>query len=166
MTVFHVKHPTPKHVENSIRGIRRARRRGFTEIDLDMLITKDGRIVGCHWPRPMLKDGFRDPRGKLSSSRTVASMTFAEVHRLKARTGLFTYRIQPIETLIQECGRRGVGAVLEPKGDNRFENTAVWDHLAKVADEAGTHVRVYALPENADALPFAKAGGLRVKEIR
>lgn len=165
MSVFHVKAPVPKHVENSVRGIKRAKRLDYDEIDLDMLITKDGRIVGCHWPRPMLKDGFRDPYGVIDPHSTVASLKFSEVHRLRARTGLWTYRIQPIELLLHQCAKSGVGAVLEPKGDPRFKNKAVWDHLMKVAEDCGADVRVYALPQNAAALPYAKAASFRVKEI-
>lgn len=159
MVVFHVEHPTPKHVENSVRGIKAAKRRGFAEIDLDLLLTKDGRIVGCHWPRPMEMDGFTDPYGELGEHRTVASMTFAEVHRLKAKTGFWTYRIQPIELLINQCAKSGVGPVLEPK-DHRFNQRQYWNHLAAVADDAGVDLRMYALPKFADCVRAAKAAGV------
>lgn len=172
MSLFHLRAPHMKHEENSIRGIRKAARardwrgrRKYTEIDLDMLITKDNRIVGCHWPRPMVRDGFKDPEGQLAKGRTVASMTLAEVSRLRARTGLFTYRIQTIERLLAECAKRNIGAVLEPKGDPRFDEPWPWEHIAKVADDLGVHVRVYALRANKNALPAARAAGFHATEL-
>lgn len=163
MAVYHVKPGEPYHRANSVRGIRRAKRLGFSEIDLDMQMTLDGRIVGTHWPRPMLKDGFRDPYGVLDKDRTVASMTWLEVARLIAGRRPRRYRIRPIERLLRECGHRGIGAVLEPKGDPRFDDPAIWRHIAKVADDVGAHVRVYSFYP--DALRAAKGAGFRTKEL-
>lgn len=163
MAVYHPRKGQPYHQVNSIRGIRRAKRKGYTEIDLDMQMTKDRVIVGTHWPRPMFKDGFRDPYRELSRLRTVASMTWEEVRRLKAGRFPRTYRIQRIERLLQECARRGVGAVLEPKGDNRFDQDWPWVHIASVADDCGADVRVYSF--QAEALAAAKRHGFQAKEL-
>lgn len=165
MSVFHSKRGEKYHTANSIRGIRKAKRRGYSEIDLDMQMTRDGVIVGCHWPRPLLKDAFRDPAKKIPRTRTVASMTWTQVARLRAGRWPRRYRIQRIERLLRECAHQGVGAVLEPKGDPRFEQDWVWEHLAKVADDLGADVRVYALQANRDALPVAKRHGFEVKEL-
>lgn len=165
MTVFHPKRGEKYHRVNSIRGIRKAKRLGYREIDIDMQITLDGIIVGTHWPRPMMQDGFRDPKKRLAPMRTVASMTWAEVSRLVAGRWPRRYRIQRIERLLAECARQGVGAVLEPKGDPRFRLDATWEHLAKVADDLGADVRVYALKKNAATLPVAKRHGFKVKEL-
>jgi glycerophosphoryl diester phosphodiesterase len=143
VSIFHLKHPHPKHEENSLRGIRKAARRGFDEIDLDLQMTKDGAIVVTHWPRPMIRDGFRDPAGKLRRTRTVASMTLAEVTRLRTKHG--GYRIQPLRAALAQCARSGIGARLEPKGDRRFENEALWVGVKREADALGAKVRGYSI---------------------
>lgn len=170
MSVFHVRHGEMYHTENSLRGIRRAARarnpdgtRKYDEIDLDLLISKDNRIVGCHWPRPIRRDGFRDPKKQLAPSRTVASMTLLELARLKAAHWPRVYRIQTVERLLAECARVGIGAVLEPKSPDF--TLAHWQHIGKVADAVGVHVRVYALPQNSAALDPARRAGFNVKEI-
>lgn len=165
MSVFHLKFPHMKHEENSLRGIRKAKRLGFTEIDIDMLMDLLGFIYGCHWPFPMLRDGFRDTalRNRMPRRTNIKNMLPRQVRRLLAMPGF--YRIQRIERLLAECARVGIGAVLEPKGDPRFNQDAVWQHLAKVCDDLGVHARVYALPENAAALAPARRAGFKVKEI-
>ncbi len=163
MSVFHVRRGQKYHTENSLRGIRTAKRRGYTEIDLDMLITKDNRIVGCHWRRPLLKDGFRDPKKKLGRNRTVATMTLLEVTRLRAGRWPRTYRIQTIERLLRECARLGIGAVLEPKDDSRFALDWPWEHISKVADDCGAHVRVYGF--DLKNIQAAQRAGFRAKEL-
>ncbi len=169
--VFHVKWPTPKHVENSIRGILYAIAHMFAKIDLDLSITKAdphcrhhpagepcrGHIVGCHWPKPMRKDGFYDPAGLIHPDTPIWQMTLDEVLRLRTRTG---YRIQLIDTLLRVCAGRII-ALLEPKGDERFEQDWTWQHIRSVANTRGCQVEVYALPENAGALPFARNAGFK-----
>ena len=153
--ILHVKFPVMKHVENSVRGIRRAARRGYDAIDLDLQITSDGVIVGTHWGRPMVHDGFHDPEGKIPRYRPVKRLRWAQVHRLVAGR----YRIQRIERLLRACARRGFVALLEPKGDPRFELDWPWQHIAAVAEDCGATVSVRALHENAAALiPAARVG--------
>lgn len=170
MSVFHLKRPRKKHEENSIRGVHEAKRRGDDEIDIDLLMDLLGFIYGCHWPFPMLRDGFHDlifPRRKRMPARTnIKRMTPEQVGRLVAFTRGRVYRIRRIERLLRECARVGIGAVLEPKGDPRFNQDAPWQHLAKVCDDLGVHARVYALSENSAALAPAKRAGFNVKEIR
>lgn len=162
--ILHVEYPVMKHVENSLRGVRRAARR-HEAIDLDMQITKDNRIVGTHWPRPLLRDGFRDPRRRIGRHARVRDLTWAQVSRLRAGHRPRLYRIQPIERLLYECARRGVVAVLEPKGDPRFTQDWTWQHIAKTAEAYGATVSVRALRENADALPAARRAGFKAWEI-
>lgn len=165
MRIFHVGRKEKYHRGNSIRGIRRAHRRGYPAIDLDILMTLCGVIIGCHWPRPLLRDGFRDPKRRVSKTADVADLRWVVVRRLVA--GWVTrYRIQRIETLLAECARVGIIAVLEPKGDPRFDHRATWDYIAKVADDKGADVKVRALPQNASALPAARAAGFQAWEIR
>lgn len=164
LPIFHTRKGEKYHRGNSIRGIRRARRRGYPAIDLDILITLDGVVIGCHWPRPLWRDGFRDPKRKVSKTADVKHLRWAVVHRLVA--GYVTrYRIQRIETLLGECARLGIIAVLEPKGDPRFDRRATWDHIAAIAEDKGAEVMVRALPQNASALPAARAAGFKAWEI-
>jgi glycerophosphoryl diester phosphodiesterase len=163
--ILHVAHPTPKHVENSVRGIRRAHRRGFASIDLDMQITKDRVIVGTHWARPLLRDGFRDPKRRIGSHAIVRNLTWAQVARLRAGRWPRRYRISRIERLLSECARLGVVALLEPKGDPRFATDWPWQHIAAVAEDVGCTVSVRALGENAAALKPARKVGFEAWEI-
>lgn len=159
--ILHYKQPF-KHVENSLRGVTRAARGRYDAIDLDMQITSDGRIVGTHWGKPMKLDGFHDPLNKIPRYTPVRRMTFAQVRRLVAPG---RYHIQPIETLLAACARRGVIALLEPKGDPRFATDAPWRHLATVAEDVGATVSVRALPANAAALAPARRAGFQAWEI-
>jgi hypothetical protein len=159
--IFHVQWPVFKHVENSLRGIRRAARRGYDAIDIDMQITKDGVVVATHWGRPMVRDGFHDPAGDIPRYRPVKRLTWAQVSRLVAGK----YHIRRIERVLRACARRGVVAVLEPKGDPRFTHDTVWRYIAAVADDLGATVSVRALPENAAALAPAKRAGFQAWEI-
>ena len=145
--ILHVAYPTPKHVENSVRGVRRAARRGFDAIDLDMQITKDGVIVGTHWGRPLIKDGFRDPRHLIGRHAQVRDLTWTQVSRLVAGRWPRRYRIARIERLLSECADRGVVALLEPKGDRRFAQAWPWEHIRDVAEDVGCVVSVRALTE-------------------
>jgi glycerophosphoryl diester phosphodiesterase len=163
--IGHVKAPTPKHVENSNRGDRRAKRQGKDGNDLDLQITKDNRIVNTHWARPMIRDGFRDPYGQIPRHRMVRQMTWAEVSRLVAGRWPRRYRIRSVEQALRHCARLGVVAVLEPKGDPRFRLDWPWQHIAAVAEDVGATVSVRALRENAAALEPARRAGFKAWEI-
>lgn len=165
MRIFHLKWPRFKHEENSIRGILRAKFLHFDAIDIDMQITRDGVVIGCHWLLLMLRDGFRDPKKLISPTKPVNELTWAVVQRFVAGRRPLLYRVQRIETLLRWCARIGITAVLEPKGDKRFETDGPWQHIAKVADDVGCHVRVYALPTHAAALPYARRAGFLAKTI-
>lgn len=136
--IFHVSYPTPKHTENSIRGIRKAKRLGYNAIDIDMQITKDGKVVGTHWSQPMLKDGFRDPLDPFARHVSVSDMNWSRVRRLFVPKGL--YRIHKLRVLLAECARLDIEAVIEPKGDPRFETNAIWLQIR--AAQRLTHARV------------------------
>jgi hypothetical protein len=164
-SIFHVAYPVMKHVENSNRGDRQAKRLGKRGTDLDMLITQDGRIVNTHWPHPMLRDGFRDPYGRVDKDTPVHHLTWVEVSRLRAGRWPRRYRIRSIEQALKHCARLGIVAVLEPKGDPRFVKDWPWQHIRAVADDVGATVSVRALPQNADALPAARRAGFEAWEI-
>jgi glycerophosphoryl diester phosphodiesterase len=160
--IYHLKWPHWKHEENGIRGIRRAAKLGYGWIDLDLQMTSDGVVVNTHWARPMIRDRFHDPRRVIKPGTPVSHLTWEQVRRLRTTDG---YRIQRVETVLRACARYGVGAYLEPKGDRRFRSVAPWQHIAKVAEDYGTHVRVYALPQNREALAPARSVGFETKVI-
>lgn len=162
MRIFHLKWPRMKHEENSVRGIRYAARHGYDWIDLDLQMTKDGVVVVTHWARPMRKDRFRDPRSLIHPGTSVRHLTWNQIRRLRTTDG---YRIPRVEAALRACHRYGIGAYLEPKGDPRFHAEAPWQHIAKVADDVGTHVRVRALRANREALPPASRAGFETKVI-
>jgi glycerophosphoryl diester phosphodiesterase len=143
--IFHLLRPY-KHVENSRRGARRAKRRHDPAIDWDLQITSDNVIVVCHDNQP-IKHGFRDPKGKFGREFRISEHTWAEVSRLRARTRGLTYRIQRIEPMLALAHRLGLIAVLEPKNDRRFALAWPWKHIAEVADDVGATVSVRALRE-------------------
>lgn len=147
MRIFHVSWPTPKHVENSVRGIRYAARHGYDAIDLDLLITRDDVIVGCHWVHPMLRDGFRDPLRRISATKAVRSLSWEQVSRLVAGRRPRRYHISRVERLLRACADNGIIAFLEPKNDDRFEQDWPWREIRKAADACGAHVRVRSIED-------------------
>ena len=178
-SIFHLKaRDYPKHVENSDRGDRMAKRRGKRGTDLDILITVadphcpyrghpehvdgvcHGHVVNTHWPRLMLRDGFRDPKGLISRTTPVKRMTLPEILRLVAGRWPRRYHVRTLERALRHCAKLGRVAVLEPKGDPRFDQLRVWEYIAKTAEAAGCEVSARALPENASALVPAHAVGI------
>lgn len=143
--IFHLLRPF-KHVENSIRGVKRAKRLGYPAVDIDLQITKDGVIVACHDNQPMLH-GFFDPLHRLPRDAKISDLTWAQVSRLRARTGLLLYRIRRIEDVLRACARYGRIAVVEPKANREFGEYWPWQHIAAVADDLGVTVSVRALRE-------------------
>lgn len=174
--ILHVEAPTPKHVENSDRGVLRAAHDPhLNAIDLDGLITKAdphcpvcrpgtcrGHLVGTHWPAPILRDGFHDPLGLLGRHTTVANMTLPEVSRLVARTNGLTYRIHTLAHLVALCGHHGVIAVVEPKPDHRWTLDWPWQQLHGVATRFRTDLRSRTLRD----LPEPGAGLARARAAR
>lgn len=142
LSIFHVAWPIRKHIENSLRGIRKAARLGYDAIDLDLLITSDDVIIVCHWDRPMLKDGFVDPNHKIQVHAMVRELTWAQISTLRAPGG---FRIQRIETVLRECARDRIIAYLEPKDDKRFEEDWPWQHIVASAKDFGTKVWVRSI---------------------
>jgi glycerophosphoryl diester phosphodiesterase len=108
-------------------------------------MTKDGAIVVTHWPRPMIRDGFRDPKKKLRRTRTVASMTLAQVQRLRTKDG---YRILTLSEALEACADAKVKPVLEPKDDRRFNDPELWRKVEAEALAVGVHPEGYSLRSN------------------
>lgn len=162
MRIYHLKWPFWKHLENSVRGIRKAARLGYDAIDLDILITKDGVIIVCHWKRPLLRDDFHDPIHRIQLHALVSELNWDQVKRLEAPGD---YHIQRIEVALSACARAKIIAYLEPKGDPRFTKDWPWQHIRAVAAKYGTKVLVRALPDNAEALPAARRAGFKTRVI-
>jgi len=121
--------------ENSPQGIKYAAKHGYSSIDLDMQITKDGVLVNTHWSQPMSKDGFYDPLGKLDPKTKVSEMTFAEVSRLRNKDG--QSRIHTMESQIALLKKYGIAGDLEAKNDKRFATDKVMGQIASMVRKAG-----------------------------
>lgn len=121
--------------ENSPAGIEFAAKNGYTSIDIDMQITKDGVPVATHWSKPLEKDRFYDPEGKIKEGTKVSEMTLAEVMRLRNKDG--QSQIYPMSTMIKELKKHGIAGDLEAKDDNRFATDEIMGQLADMVREAG-----------------------------
>lgn len=133
--IYHPEKGQPYHQVNSLRGIQAAKRAGYHWIDLDDQpcwrdSTYELRIgVNTHWPRPLRMDGFVDPLGELDDEDFVHDMTWAEVSRLRTRSG--RYIIRPTTAQYASAARARVNVMNEKKA-----------HLAYT--ELGLHEREHA----------------------
>lgn len=128
---FHVRPGVPYHRENSVRGLNRAVELGFTAIDLDACVTSDGVIVNTHWVRPMLRDGFRAPKGSgIRRWDRIDSLTWAQVSTLQTRDG---YVIHSMGSMLAEAARRGLRVEVDAKGCPGLESVKLWLQLRKAA---------------------------------
>lgn len=155
-----IAHPVkgePYHRVNSLRGIWRAWRRGFKRIDLDLSITADGVIVVNHWPRLMVRDGFRDPLHELDPNTPIHRLLWAKVKRLRTLGG---YRVVTLRRALKECAAYDIEPVLEPKGDPRFELVRTWTQIHRTAEETGTEPSVRVLRKNNPHGTVARLAGV------
>jgi glycerophosphoryl diester phosphodiesterase len=159
-SMYHVPRGTPYHTENGSLGIYLAARLGYHQIDLDLQMTKDKVIVATHWSQPMKKDGYYDPLGKLKADRKVSSMTWAEVSRLRTRSG---YRIYPLELLIPLLGVYDMVGSLEIKGDRRFNDVRVMRQIKSWCRQAGVTAYIKQIPKlskkHAQTMKAARTAG-------
>lgn len=127
--------PNTYAFENSPAGIAFAAKNGYKSIDIDMQITKDGVPVATHWSKPMAKDGFYDPLGKLGKNTKVSQITLAEVMRLRNKDG--QSRIYPVAEMVKHLKKHGIAGDFEAKDDNRFATNQVMGYLAGVVRDSG-----------------------------
>lgn len=177
---YHVEYPTLKHVENSIRGSKHAKRIGCKTTDLDMLpdgvLTTmvergqpltPGEIAGhlrnTHWPDPFRRDGFRDPKHILGRGNLITHMTPVQIDRIVAGRWPRQYHIPHIEAQLAFCATIHLQVLLEPKQSPVWLRQEVWDYLASVAERNHTRTAVYSLMH--ECLPYAKRAGFNAWPI-
>ncbi len=117
--MFHKEDRQSYAFENSPQGLRYAAAHNYTSIDLDTQVTKDGVVVNTHWGRPMEKDGFYDPLGKLNKNLSVGEMTLDQITRLKNRDG--QSKIYPLSYMIKLAGINDINLSIEIKTPRTFE---------------------------------------------
>jgi len=156
--------PNSYAFENSPAGIKFAADHGYSSIDIDMQITKDGVPVATHWSKPMSKDGFYDPEHKLSPNTKVSEMTLAEVMRLRNKDG--QSRIFPVSTMLGELKKHGIAGDLEAKNDPRFATDEVMGHLADMVRQSGVKANLKSInygPRSMQVLKEAQEQGFWVR---
>lgn len=169
--IAHVAKGVPYFLLNSVRGLRAADKARKPKADRDLLLTKDGVVVVSHWARPLLPHGprghdvFVDPLGQLGRARTIASMTWAEVGRLRTKRG--GYRINRLDRDLAEAGDLGIGVVLEPKTpDARWRDPELWRGIRARARANGVpSITGYVLPANRAAAAAMNAAGIPTKVL-
>lgn len=174
LPLFHVPHGVPYHVENSIAGgLNRAAAGGYPAIDLDWQLTKPdpacrhcrqaGRVclghpVNTHWPRPLLRDQFRDPEGELGRFARIDRHTLDEALRLVAPGG---YRMHTDERMFREAADRDLRVAAEVKHP-RFADGEVMRRFVAEAHAAWCKMRVMKLSDGLkplETMRAAKAAG-------
>jgi hypothetical protein len=115
-----------------------------------------GHILNNHWLRALLRDRFKDPLRKIARRARIDRLTWPQVSRLVAVTRGRKYRIRRIARRLRHCARLGLVAVLEPKGDPRFELDWPWEYIFAVAEDAGCAIAIRSLRENRAALTAAR----------
>ena len=153
--------------ENTPAGIKFAAENGYESIDLDMLLTKDGVLVGTHYTEPMKKDGFYDPLGKLDEDSKVSEMTFDEVKRLRNEDG--QSRIYPMSTMIEHLKKNGIAGDLEAKNDPRFATDEVMGEVADMVRDAGITANLKTIdygPQAYDVMEMAQQHGFWVRSAK
>jgi glycerophosphoryl diester phosphodiesterase len=165
--IFHVEHGTPYHVENSLYGLVLAKRGGYDGIDLDVNASKDAVIFATHWGRPMARDGFRDPLGKLSRRTNMHDMTAKQIGRLRTEDGRF--KIRRVSTLIKGARKLDLSIEVEAKPSPLLYQKRSWKKLAEELDGKVDGVLVKVLldlgPHPENRLKAAHAAGFRTCAI-
>lgn len=156
--------PNTYAFENSPAGIAFAAKHGYSSIDLDMQITKDGVPVATHWSQPMKKDGFFDPEHKISPGTKISQMTLAEVMRLRNKDG--QSQIYPMSTMIGLLKKHNLAGDLEAKNDRRFASDQVMGSIAQMVRQAGIKANLKSIdygPGTDKILDKAQAYGFWVR---
>lgn len=140
-------------LNDSLAGVRLAKKLGYRWIDLNFQVTLDGVIVCTHWSNP-LRHGWRDPLGKLDRDTRVWHMTWAEVQRLRHRRS--GRRIYTGLGILRYAARHGVGVEFEVKPSPGFKVSSTWAAIRRVADETELDIVVKAIHNLGDAGVYLK----------
>lgn len=146
--------PNTYAFENSPAGIKFAAEHGYKSIDIDLQITKDGVPVATHWSKPMARDGFYDPEGRLGKKTKVSQMTLAEVMRLRNKDG--QSRIYPVSQLMGEFKKHGISPDFEAKDDPRFKSDQVMGYLANLVRQTGVKANMKSIDRGPRSLEILK----------
>ena len=150
--------------ENSPAGIKFAAEHGYSSIDIDMQITKDGVPVATHWSKPMQKDGFYDPEHKIKPGTKVSQMTLAEVTRLRNKDG--QSQILPLSTMLGLLKQHNIGGDLEAKGDPRFATDGMMGQIADMVRKSGIKANLKTInygPQSMRVIKEAQKQGFWVR---
>lgn len=147
LLILHKPHRQPYHVLNSLDGPRIVARLGANAWDCDVNVTRDHVQVATHWPRPMMRDGFRDPTGQLGRRTPVWDMTAAQVARLRAGDTAISTCIE----VARAAKAHGVTVCFEVK---TWTPKALGD-LADAVHVEGLPVVIMAQPQRVGALQVA-----------
>lgn len=148
---YHRKSGQPYALENSLEGIEYAKRHGYKGIDIDVMVTKDGVLVGSHAWEPLksgITGGFKDPAGKIKKDTRLSEMTLAEVRRLRHEDG---YRISTLEELIVKAKAENINLIIEMKVPAKIEK-----QLPKVAALLNKHGVKAGITSRKDKANYAK----------
>lgn len=125
--MYHIP-PEPSKVpyafENSPEGVKHAAKNGYSYIDIDLQVTKDGVIVASHTVDPLQKDvrwgGFTDTSGKYKAGSKVKikDMIWAEVSKLKHKDG---YTIHRVEDILKQAKASGIDIRFELKSSVHWQ---------------------------------------------
>ena len=175
--IWHRPPRTPAHIGNSRRGLEKAYKAGAWGIDIDILMSRSGRVMACHWQRPMIFDGFYDPAGKLPRTKKLRDMSGGEIARLRTRDAV-PYRVHSASAMIRwnldlapKYHRRLDPLVLcfEVKPEPRFADPDSYLETVGTAAAFGVPVRIMTQPRGGEGLRYARAAkkaGARVILLR
>ena len=175
--IWHRPPRTPAHIGNSRRGLEKAYKDGAWGIDIDILMSRSGRVMACHWQRPMIFDGFYDPAGELPRTKKLRDMSGGEIARLRTRDAV-PYRIHSASAMIRwnldlapKYHRRLDPLVLcfEVKPEPRFADPDSYLETVGTAAAFGAPVRIMTQPRGGEGLRYARAAkkvGVRVILLR
>ena len=99
------------YVQNSVRGVDEAEKRGFSATSFTVKVTADEeeKLVGSTFLQP-LKHDYVDPTGKLDPDKTVGQLTLAQLFRLRAPGN---YQMHTVPTLLAAANKKGLRVELE-----------------------------------------------------
>ena len=136
-------------INDSGWGVREAFRKGYSAIDLNFHVTKDGVIVNTHWSKPLLHGFTWDAKTPaawraLPKSIEIKDLTWAQVKHLVARKAGKTYRIRTFAYMARLCARLGLRMEFETKNSPGFLDPRIWATVESTAKALGLNIQVKA----------------------